>query len=110
MYKCDKKIYSSSKHFGWFFRWFDRYISEIGFRKYEYKELRNQEVDDIKSESKTNVFYLESRLNFKYNDRCFKNKYRCKNQNYKSVLQGFNSLVMTEEELEQYNLIDYDDD
>lgn len=109
IYSCEKKIYSSSKHFGWFFRWFDRYISEVGFRKYEYKELGNQEVDCANVDSKSNIFYLESRLNFKYNDRCFKNKYRCKGQKYSSVLQGFKSLVMTEKELEQYNLIDEED-
>lgn len=109
-YKTYRKIYSSSKHFAWFFKWLDRYISEVGFRRYEYKELGNQEVDLNNSNTKSNIFYLESRLNFKYDDRCFKNKYRCKNQKYSSVLQGFNSLVMTEEELDQYNLIDCEDD
>ena len=80
--KYERKLRRRAKIFAKPMKTFKRYISSIGWRHYQYVELgnsevnvKNQDYDDKKGDSKTRHIYLESCLNCYYDDRAFRNAY-----------------------------------
>lgn len=81
-----------------FMRKLRRFIKNIGYRKYTYKELGNAETGvNITDDVGRITFYAPSCLNCEYDDRCYQALYKCKDKEIKPF--HFNGMKLTEEEL-----------
>ena len=89
-------------HFQWTSRLFARPLifleklcQSIGFRKYRFlTENNTQRLSGMQKGKRT--FYLPSLLNFKYDERTFRNFYKCKDQKIKPTV--FENLVLEDSE------------
>ena len=81
-----------------FMRKLRRFIKNVGYRKYTYKELGNAETGvNITDDVGRITFYAPSCLNCTYDDRCYQALYKCKDKEIKPF--HFNGMKLTEEEL-----------
>jgi hypothetical protein len=78
-------------------RFLEKLCKSIGFRKYRYLTENNTERA-TGMETGKRTFYLPSLLNFKYDERTFRNFYKCKNQKITPTI--FRNLVL--EDTEQF--------
>lgn len=75
------------------------YLECVGYRKYVVEEREYNESDGTILNSKTKSFYTPSCLNVKYNDRCFKGLYKCKDKVVKP--SKFSKDYLTDEDIKE---------
>lgn len=79
-----------------FFKFFDLIINSIGYRRYTYFDTGTEDRVEI---GKNQTFILPSFLNVSYDERAFKNAYRCKD---KPLIQSsWTHLRLSKEELDE---------
>ena len=90
------KILPSNKITSNFFRIWQKINNSIGYRKYYY--YNSGTADNVKK-SDVKTFVLPSVLSVRYDDRAFRNIYRCKNKPLK--VSSWNHLRMSKDEIEE---------
>lgn len=93
---CIKNAKRQSRRYGKFLKLLKRYISNIGWRRYEYSELGNSQSKEM-TENGVHVFYLPSCLNCQYDDRAYRNKYKAKDKQIENSV--FTSQILTDQDL-----------
>lgn len=83
---------------GKYLKGFDNFVQNIGFRRYKYKDLGNNDKSLVGE--KKGTFYLKPDLNCTYDDRIAKYKYKAVNNDYLADNLSINELEYTNDAVE----------
>ena len=102
--KASANLKKKSHRFARFILWLERLTDCVGYRQYSYKLCgsKEQEISAEDVQSSKGRYYFPSCLDVQYNDRAFRNLYKCKDMDFEEPIKS--DIIMSEEELKKlYN-------
>ena len=99
--KASANLKKKSQRFARFVIWLEKLINCVGYRQYTYKLCgsKEQEITGEDVQSSKGRYYFTSCLDVIYNDRAFKNMYKCKDMDFDEPKKS--DIIMSEKELKE---------
>lgn len=97
--KATANLKSSAKHLSPFIKWLNRLKNCVGYREYYYMKSGSQEQSGDKEILKSGKYWFTSCLDIKYDERAFRNLYKCKDMEFEQPIMR--DISMSTEEIKK---------
>ena len=94
-----RSLKSSAKHLSPFLKWLNKLKNSVGYREYYYEKSGSREQSGSEQALKKGKYWFTSCLDIYYDERAFRNLYKCKDMDFEQPVKR--DILMSTEEIKK---------